>query len=630
MKAVPSPLMKRTTFAAIVAVALAIAAWPEAASRYMSVDEVRPGMVGVGRTVFEGDRVEEFTVRVLGVLRNTAAPRRSLVIARLEGGPLAAIGVIAGMSGSPVYIDGRLLGAVAYSLGQFPKEPIAGITPIEEMIEAAGPAPRRAPGGNAAGLDLPLTTEKVAAALRQAFSRFRQPFASSPADVRLEGLGPADEPRGAQLGVLMRPIATPLALGGFSGPLREVVSGAFGQAGFVPMPDAPTGAGARPTGGQEPSSAAPLKPGDPVGVNLITGDIVMGATGTVTEVDGRTVYAFGHSFYNLGATEFPMTRAFVFALLPSLQSSMRIAATGETIGTFRQDRYTAVAGTLGNGPGLIPVRMSLDTERGLRKSFEFHLVDDQLFTPLLAQLVVLNTLSSCEREFGVATFAVKGSVAVRGRDPVTVDDVFAGESPATGAAMAVAAPLAVLMGNDAERAAFDGIDLRVTTSERPRSSTIERAWVDAATVRPGSTVALKVLLRTYRGDEVVRTMPIEIPANASGSLSVLVSDGARLAQMEQRDARTARPPTLDQMVRLLNRARRSNRLYVRLLRQESGAVINGEALGGLPPSVLAVMESDRNGGSVSTLRNAMAGEWELAVDGAVSGSRTVTITIQSY
>jgi hypothetical protein len=325
-----------------------------------------------------------------------------------------------------------------------------------------------------------------------------------------------------------------------------------------------------------------------------------------------------------------MTRAFVFALLPSLQSSMKIAATGETIGTFRQDRYTAVAGTLGKGPDLIPVRISLDTERGLRKTFEFHLVDDQLFTPLLAQLVVLNTLSSYEREFGVATFAVKGALTVRGRGDVTIDDVFAGESPATVAAMAVAAPVAVLMGNDAERAAIDGIDLRITTSERPRTSTIERAWIDIPTVRPGSTVTLKVLLRTYRGEDVVRTLPIEIPANASGSLSVLVSDGARLAQMEQRDARTARPQTLDQMVRLLNKARRGNRLYVRLLRQEAGAVINGEALAGLPPSVLAVMEADRNGGSFSPLRNAMTGEWEFAVDGAVSGSRTVTITIQSH
>jgi hypothetical protein len=631
MKAVQSLPMKRCTLAATAAIAFAIAAWPVAAPRYMSVDEVRPGMVGVGRTVFEGDRVEEFTVRVLGVLRNTVAPHRTLVIARLEGGPLAATGVIAGMSGSPVYIDGRLLGAVAYSLGAFPKEPIAGITPIDEMIEAAAPTPRRSSGDGVLRLDLPLTTEKVAAALRHAFARFSRPFANSPADVRLEGLGPADEPRGTQLGVLMRPIATPLALGGFSGPLRDVISSAFGDAGFVPMPDAPTAADPRRDGAQGPTrTPVALKPGDPVGVNLITGDIVLGATGTVTEVDGAAVYAFGHSFYNLGPTEFPMTRAFVFALLPSLQSSMKITATGETIGTFRQDRYTAVAGTLGKGPDLIPIRIALDTERGLRKAFEFRLVDDQLFTPLLAQLVVLNTLSSYEREFGAATFAVKGALTVRGRGEVTIDDVFAGESPATVAAMAVAAPLAVLMGNDAERAAFDGIDLRITTGERPRTSTIERAWIDAPTVRPGSTITLKVLLRTYRGEDVVRTLPIEIPANASGSLSVLVSDGAKLAQMEQRDARTARPQTLDQMVRLLNKTRRGNRLYIRLLRQETGAVINGEALAGLPPSVLAVMEGDRNGGSFSPLRNAMTGEWELAVDGAVSGSRTLTITIQSH
>ena len=429
----------------------------------------------------------------------------------------------------------------------------------------------------------------------------------------------------------MRPIATPLALGGFSGPLREAVSTALGDAGFVPMPDAPAAAGARPAGAQAPSGAtAPLKPGDPVGVNLITGDIVMGATGTVTEVDGQAVYAFGHSFYNLGTTEFPMTRAFVFTLLPSLMSSMKIATTGETIGTFRQDRSTAVAGTLGKGPDLIPIRISLDTERGLRKTFEFQVVNDQLFTPLLTQLVVLNTLSSYEREFGAATFTVKGTVTVRGHGEVAFEDVFTGDSPSTGAAMAVAAPLTFLLGNDVERVELDGVDLHITTSERPRTSTLERVWLDTPIVRPGSTVTLKLLLRTYRGEEVIRTVPIDIPANASGSLSLLVSDGARLAQIEQRDARTARPQTLDQMVRLLNKARRNNRLYVRLLRQETGAVINGEALASLPPSVLAVMESDRNGGSFSPLRSAMAGEWELAVDGAVSGSRTLTITIQSH
>ncbi len=621
--------MKRQTLAAIAVIALTVAAWPTAAPRYMSVDEVRPGMVGVGRTVFEGDRVEEFKVHILGVLRNTNAPRRNLVLARLEGGPLASMGVIAGMSGSPVYIDGRLLGAVAYSLGQFPKEPIAGITPIDEMIESAGPAPRRSPGGTVARVDLPLTTDKVAAALRQACSRFRQPFADSPADIRLDGLGLVDAPRAAELGVLMRPIATPLALGGFSGPVRDTVSSALGDSGFVAMPDRSPLERARAAGAQD-GGGSPLKPGDPVGVNLITGDLVMGATGTVTEVDGRDVYAFGHSFYNLGTTEYPMTRAFVFALLPSVQTSMKIATTGETIGTFRQDRETAIAGTLGKGPALVPVRISLQTERGLRKTFDFQIVDDQLFTPLLTYLTVLNTLSSYEREFGVATFTLKGSAKVRGHGEVPFDDVLAGESPANSVAAAVVGPITALMGNAIERATIDGIDLSVTTSERPRTSTLERVWLDGAKVRPGTTVSLKVLVRTYRGDEVIRTVPIDIPANASGSLSVLVSDGPRLAQMEQRDPRTAQPRSLDQLVRLLNKARRNNRLYIRLLRQEGGAVINGEALAALPPSVLAVMESDRNGGSFSPLRNAMAGEWEVATDSAVSGSRTLTITIESH
>jgi hypothetical protein len=363
-------------------------------------------------------------------------------------------------------------------------------------------------------------------------------------------------------------------------------------------------------------------------VNLVTGDFIMGATGTVTEVVGNEVYAFGHPFYNLGTTQFPMTRAYVYALLPSLLSSMKLATTGDTIGTFSQDRATAIAGTLGKGPNLVPVRISLDTERGLRKTFSFQVVNDPLFTPLLTYVSILSTLSSYEREYGAATFTVKGSAKVRRHGAVAFEDVFTGDSPSVGAAAYVVAPLALLLGNDVEPVEIDGVDLQITTSERPQTATLERIWLDAVKIRPGTTVPLKLLMRTYRGDEVIRTVPIEIPANATGSLSILVSDGAKLAQREQHDVRAAQPKALDQMVRLLNKAKKNNRLYVRLLRPDGGAVINGESLSSLPPSVLAVMESDRNGGSFSPLRNAAAGEWEVATDGAVSGSRILTITIQ--
>jgi hypothetical protein len=396
----------------LAAAALTLVAWPTAAPRYMSVDEVRPGMTGIGRTVFEGDKVEEFTVHILGVLRNVNGPRRDMVLARLEGGPLGMTGVIAGMSGSPVYIDGRLLGAVAFSLGQFPKEPLAGITPIEEMIQAAGPQPRRAPADAATRLEPPLTQDRVLASLRGAFSRFARPFADSPADVRFDGLDRLGSVRAEELGVLMRPIATPLALSGFSGTVGDRLTGVLRDAGFVPRPDGASSSFEQAAGARMPVEPR-LRPGDAVGVNVIAGDFLIGATGTVTEVDGNQVYAFGHPLYNLGTTEFPMTRAYVYALLPSLLSSMKIAMTGETIGTFTQDRATAVAGTLGRGPDMVPVHLALETERGLSKTFTFQVVADQLFTPLLTYVAILNSLSSYEKDFGAATFTVTGTTKIR-------------------------------------------------------------------------------------------------------------------------------------------------------------------------------------------------------------------------
>jgi hypothetical protein len=616
--------MKFRTLLPVTLCALLLVGWPRAASRYMTVDEVRPGMVGVGRTVFEGDRVEDFKVQILGVLRNVNGPRRNMVLARLEGGPLATTGVIAGMSGSPVYVDGRLLGAVAFSLGQFSKEPIAGITPIMEMIESAGPQTRRAMTP-AEKLDLPVTPEKMGAALRAAFARLQEPFAESPGDLQSTGL--ANDSQAVRLGVLMRPIATPLALGGYSGGVRDTIANAFRDTGFVTVPGGPAQAPPAAAGG---TGAPALRPGDAVGVNLVTGDFSMGATGTVTEVDGSQVYAFGHAFYNLGTTEFPMTRAYVYTLLPSLSASTKIATTLETIGTFRQDRATAIAGTLGKGPALIPVRIALNTERGLSKTFTFQVVNDQLFTPLLTYVSILNTLSSYEREYGAATFSVTGKATVREHGAVSFEDVFTGDSPSVGAAAYIVGPLQFLLGNDFEPVQLEGVDLQITTSEHPRTATLERVWLDAVKPKAGTTVPLKVLLRTYRGEEITRTVDIDIPANATGTLSILVSDGGRLTQWEQRELRTGTQVRgIEQMIRALNRAKKNNRLYIRLLRQDAGAVVNGENFSSLPPSVLAVIEADRNGGSFSPLRNATVGEWEVATGSAVSGSRILTITLQN-
>ena len=590
-----------------------------ATSPLMPVSEIKPGMEGVGRTVFTGTDLQDFKVHILGVLRNIQGPKRDLILARLEGAGLAESGVAQGMSGSPVYIDGRLIGAVSYSIGSFSKEPIAGITPIAEMKDATVP-PRRA-AATQARLELPVSLEQMTSALTAAYARLA-PFTDRPADVQSIGLPAA---AGSQIGAMLRPIATPLAMSGFEPGTVDLISGAFRNAGFVPMV-------AGSAGDQIKAPAGALREGDAIGVSLVGGDLEMGATGTVTHIDGNRVYAFGHPFYNLGPAEFPLTRAYVYTVLPSLMTSFKISTLGETIGTLQQDRATAISGTLGTMPRLIPMKVTLERAGAdtPARTMTFQLVNDQMFTPLLAYVAMYNTLGAYERQFGAATFSVQSRARVKDHGDIAVDDVFTGESPMLGASTAVAGPLSMLLANDVAPVTLDGLDIKVTTAETPRSATIERVWLDEVRPRAGRTIPLKVLTRSYRGDEKISTVQIQIPASATGELSIMVTDGRQLNTIEQRELRRSlQPQSVAQLMKVLNETRRNNRIYVRLLTGTPGAVVKGEAMTALPPSVLSVMESDRNGGSFSPIRSATVGEWEIPMDSAISGSRLLTIDVDA-
>jgi hypothetical protein len=602
----------------------ALAIWPLGAVRtVMPVSEVKAGMEGIGRTVFTGTTLEEFKVHILGVLENVMGPSRSLILAKLEGGPLATTGVIAGMSGSPVYIDGRLVGAVSYSLGQFPREAIAGITPIEEMVDATG-LPERRPNPSQARLQLPISSASLATVLQQTFAR-SSPFSRSSADLRFSGVG-IEAMSGPELGAMLKPIATPLVMGGFGGDVADVVASAFSASGFKPVAGAVGGVAGRTA--TVPGATTMLRPGDPIGVGLVSGDLSLGATGTVTDVVGDRVYAFGHPFYNLGPTRFPMTQAFIHVVLPSLMSSSKLASLGAIVGTIEQDRATAISGTLGAGPSMLPIRLALETDRGPRREFKFSVVRDQLFTPLLTYLSVVNTLKSYEREFGTSSFVVKGRALVDQHDEIAFEDLFTGESPSIGAASYIAGPIAFLLTNDYEPVEINELDLTIVSSESPRTATLERVWVDAPSVRAGRTVPVKMLVRNYRGDEVTHTVPVDIPVNATGPLTLLVADGGRLSQWEQRETRQGQQVHgVAQMVRAFNKARKNNRLYVRLISSDQGAVVAGESLGALPPSVLAVLDGDRSGGSVVPLRSATLGEWTIPTEYAVSGARALSINL---
>lgn len=601
--------LPRLAVPCIVTLAL-LAAVPTAQTRLMPIDEVKAGMVGTGRTVFSGTALEDFTVHILGVLRNVIAPNRDLILARLEGGPLAETGVIAGMSGSPVYIDGRLVGAVSYSLGQFPKEPIAGITPIAEMTDAttmlAPPS-----GARPVALAWPYSPDE----LMQVWAR--DLGMSRPADLPLGGRVDTGFP-----GAMLRPIAVPLSASGLSPSVLSTLAPTLAAAGFTVTGQAP------PRAATDTRSRT-LAPGDAVGVSLLSGDFELGATGTVTHVDGTRVYAFGHPLYNLGPTAFPMTAATVHVVLPSMMQSSKLASFGPVIGTLQQDRATAIAGTLGAGPSLIPMTVTLNSDRLGARTFSFGVVRDATFTPLLAYLALANVLTGYERATGPASITVKGTASIRAFGDLAFEDVFTGDQPIGPAAAYIAGPLTQLFRNTSEPVDIERIALTVDASEETRAARIERVWLDTVRPRAGGTATLSVALRGPKGEERVERVPIAFPANLSGPLQLLVADGARMSSDDRRDIRGADLQRPSQIIRSFNRNRRGNRLYVRLSTTEPGAVVSGEPMSALPPSVLNVLESDRSTGSVSPLRSATKAEWEVALDLAVTGSRQLTVSLDA-
>ena len=583
----------------------------------MPIEDIRPGMVGEGRTVFSGDTIESFKVTIMGVLRNVG-PNSNMILAELEGGPLAHTGVIAGMSGSPVYIDGKLVGAVAFAF-PFAKDPIAGITPIQEMLDAtATPSLHRA----AVPLTFPLTSEKLAAVAPE---RLRPVPIQGVSLTGVHLLQP-------HLGKNLEPIATPVSLVGFPAESFAVVAPLLRQLGIEPLMG-----GAMVPSGQSGRGASladdPLEPGDAVGVGLVTGDLQISATGTVTHVDPDTgnVYAFGHPLFNLGPIQYPMTRSEVHLVLPSLMSSFKLASSGDTIGTWVQDRSTAIKGVLNIRPRMIPLEVTVTTSRGQEKNYSLELVDDQLFSPVLAYASLIAILQSTERQFGSQTVKVSAWIETAANGIVSVEDVFTDQQAAVSASAMVAAPLAFLLNNDFEDIELEKIRVGVEATETPQTARVSRAWLDSDQVAPGGTVKLKILLKTYRGEEMLETVDVNIPSNTpSGTVSLMVADAGTLSAIERREARQGFvPKDMTQLVRAINTLRKNNRLYVRLSRADAGgAIVDGEYMSSLPPSVLNVLETDDSGSGYTRLRNSTFWEHELVTDYNVSGARVLSLEVK--
>jgi hypothetical protein len=509
-----------------------------------------------------------------------------------------------------VFVDGRLLGAISYSLGSFPKEPLAGITPIGEMTAAVDSAATRPQAARSLALAWPATPTEVFAALSRLAVRAAAPLGGPPRDLRV--VGPQTL---ADLAPALRPIGAAIVVNGFEPDvdrdLRQAL--AIGDA--------------RPGGGLPAVPAdggVALRPGDPIGMSMIRGDFEMGATGTVTYVDGSRVYAFGHPFLDLGPSAFTMTRAHVYTVLPSLESSMKVATLGPVIGTISQDRETAVGGLLGPGPKETEMHVSLAAEGLPTRQFTFFVVQDQILTPLLAYVAVQNSLASYERQNGVLSVAARGTVSFGKDGVVTIDDLFSGDTAAAMAAAAVSTPVGAAMANTFRTVMPERIDLELRTSERQEGTTIERIWLDTTRPRLGETYTLQVQLQDFRGGRRTIAVPVTLPAQADGPLTVFVGDAPSLVALEQHDLKPGHPTTWPEVLTDLNAARRNNRLYVRLISSSTGTVVDGDTLPALPTAVRSILDADTSVARAPVLRTAV-GAWEQRLDVAVHGSREITI-----
>ena len=548
--------------------------------------DIRAGQHAIGKTVFQGNKIEEFQVDILGVLENVG-PRQSIILARLSGGPLAETGVMQGMSGSPVYIDGRLVGAVALAFN-FSKEPIAGIRPIEEMLavgEPAQPAVRKVASNNVGASKL-------------------DSFASKLID-----------------------IATPVSFSGFTAGTLDQFAPQLKKLGLEPRQGVSSG-------GKLPSklgAPASLRPGDMIAVELLSGDMSIGAEGTVTAVDGKSIYAFGHQFMSVGNTELPFARAEVLTLLPNLNSSFKISSPMEWMGAITQDRSTSIYGELGRKADTIPVSITVKDGRRAPLVYHMQMIQDRVLSPYIVQTAVYSAMDATERTLGLASYSLRGGVEfVNGAPALKLDNTYAGDfNVPLQASTGVASPVASILGAGFDALKIKSINLEIEASERKRFLQVDQITASPKQVHPGGWVELAVTLTGENGLEVQKSVRYQVPVGApEGSLNFTVSDGSMSNALDYQQLSAEPPKSPTQLVSFLNNLRPNTNAYVRVWRTDPAFQVQGQDLPDPPPSVGLILSKAQAAQGVWVPRGSKIDELQIQTgDVVVSGSKTAQVEV---
>lgn len=595
--------MRRVILACVLVFSTALSGLSQARTlkpvQTIPITQIHAGMHGVAYTVFQGTKPESMGVDVLGVLKNANGPKGDIILVRLTGTKAEYTGVVAGMSGSPVYLDGKLAGALAFRIGEFSKEPIAGVTPISEMLEinAMDSSPMPGPIEAKAQVNIPGKT-------------------SGPGLVSTPVAGFTN---------YLKPIETPLVFDGFSEDSVKLFAPQFSAAGIVPVMGVGTVSNTR-----QPD---PVVPGSAISAVLVRGDMDITATCTVTYIDAGHLLACGHPLMQFGLVDLPMMKAEVLATLPSPLNAFKIVNATEPIGAFVQDRHNGILGEFDKKPEMIPVTLSIHGGV-VAKDFHYEILNNAKLSPVAMMATIFNALHGVNEYGDETTYRMSGAINVEGFPQVSLQNMFSaadgGQPAAALASMSVGERFGRIYDNPYSVPDIRSVHLDFEVSNERRWARIESARTEVTDARPGDDLLVEVMLRPYRGDGIVRRIPIHVPSSTSkGPLNILVSDGDTIDHLHRGVPSLGSRLDLGSTIAVLNKQHANNRIYVSLLEAAPEAMIADKLMPSLPLSIMNVMDGMKGTQDMTVLNESSLNEASTAPqEYVVTGTQVLTINVK--
>lgn len=607
--------MKQSTFISLTILFFLTASLAHA-QEIMKIDELKPGMMAKARTVFEGNTIEEFSVEIIDILHNFY-PKRNVVIVRLHGEKAEFAGPTAGMSGSPVYYEDKLIGALAYAFSPFPKDPIMGVTPIDEMLEIFERDKHRRTERTYAG-HFELMEKYISVAMGLIAPDWQAFLPQNQSNTIIGSL---------------QTLPLPMQISGFSEKTFALANEQFSKWHFVPVKGGSAG-------GSDPGIE--LVPGAPVAAVLLSGDYDIAATGTVTYRSGNRILGFGHPFFDNGPVELPMAQAHVLVTLANSLGSTKLASTGKITGTLSQDRTTGIMGEIGPIPEMTTVEMSYTSENGDTAHFDFGITKEQTiasFVPFLLRLALINGLESARLGTGFNSLKVSGYARLDDGTTLSLDNLYPGFQPLASFSFLngvlhstgeIAAKLAAITNNPFKVAKFSDVKVDFVSIPGRKSATLEEVWVNKTTVKPGDKLEITYSLRPYLGSPFIEKQEIIVPKSITGRiLNVVVGGSVSLNQYEQRlFPAKFRPNSYTKLVEILQKSRRNDKLFIQLRLSDRGVATENDELPGLPPSIFPILTYRNSKDETMPMRDWVVQEIEIPQPFMVTGVQALRLMLK--